>query len=110
MKEESNMKRQNHGTTIKTDEQWPIEDIREKINIQHLRTDHTEIDRPLPSQARGQEGLSSEHYHRAVAEMAYGLWEQRGHGHGACETDWFKAEAALKPLWSVDLSFASMDS
>jgi hypothetical protein len=104
------MKRQHHGMSTKTDDQWPIEDTREKIDIQHATDDHSELGKHIPSIARGKAGFASEHYHRAVAEMAYGFWEARGHPRGSPETDWFKAEAALKPLWSADLSFASGDS
>jgi len=103
------VKRQNHGTSTKTDQQWSIEDVREKIDIQHVRNDHREIGKHIPSIARSKVGLASEHYRRAVAEMAYGFWEKREHSHGASDADWFKAEAVLKPLWLADLSFASME-
>ncbi len=103
------MKHQHHGLTVNTEKQWPIEDLREKIDIQHVRLDQTGNGNPMPSMARSKVGLASEHYHRAVAEMAYGYWEKRGHSHGASEADWLKAEAALKPHWSADLSFASME-
>jgi hypothetical protein len=70
---------------------------------------HREKSKHDPLAARAKGGLSSEHYHRAVAEMAYAFWEKRGQSHGSSETDWFQAEAALKPLWSADLSYASED-
>jgi len=104
------MKRQNQRMNAKTDSQWPSEDGREKTQVQHEKIDHREIGKHIPSIARGKVGLASEHYHRAVAEMAYGLWEKRGRPQGSANTDWLNAEAALKPLWSADLSFASEDS
>ena len=104
------MKRQNHGMTLNRDNQWPIEEIQEKQNILHDSNDHRDTGKHSASIARSKVGLASEHYHRAVAEMAYRFWEQRGYVHGSSEVDWFKAEAALKPLWAADLSFASMDS
>ena len=104
------MKRQNHGMSVKTDDQWPVEDMREKTDILHESSGHREAEKHIPSKARDRAGLSSEHFHRAVAEMAYGLWEQRGRPQGSSEADWLEAEAALKPLWSADRSFASMDS
>jgi hypothetical protein len=104
------MKRQNHGMTINTDKQWPIEDIEERINIQHAMNDHTDIGSHRPAKARDKMGSASDHYHRAVSILAYGFWESRGHTHGTSDKDWFKAEAELKPLWSADLSYSSMDS
>ena len=104
------MKRQNHGLTLNTDNQWPIEEIEEKRNILHESNDHRDTGKHSASVARAKVGLASELYHRAVAEMAYRFWERRGHVHGSCDADWFKAEAALKPLRAADLSFASTDS
>ena len=103
------MKRQNHGASVKGGGQWPIEDIREKIDIQHVSRDRPETGKHIPSKTRDKAGLDSERYHRAVAEMAYGFWEARGRSHGAAEADWFKAEAVLKPLWSADRSFGLGD-
>ena len=104
------MKRQNHRMTVNTNDQWPTEELREKTNILHESADHREMGKHIPSIARGKVGLASEHYHRAVAEMAYELWEKRGRPQGSANTDWVNAEAALKPLWSADLPFASEDS
>jgi len=104
------MKHQNHRMTVNTGDQWPAEELREKTTILHESTNHRELDKTLPSIARGKVGLASEHYHRAVSEMAYELWEKRGRPQGSANTDWVNAEAALKPLWSADLSFASEDS
>src|ERR1051326_7217974 len=99
------MKHQNHGMTLNRNNQWPIEEIQEKQNILHDRNDHREANKHSVSIARAKVGLASEHYRQAVAEMAYRFWEQRGHVHGSSAADWFKAEAALKPLWAADLSF-----
>lgn len=103
------MKRQNHGLTLNRDTQWPLEEIEEKRNILHDSNDHRDTSKHSASIARAKVGLASEHYHLAVAEMAYRFWEQRGHVHGYSDADWIKAEAALKPLWAADLSFASME-
>ena len=104
------MKRQNHGMTINTDDQWPIEELQEKQNILHDSNDHRDTGKHNVSIARAEVGLASEHYRLAVAVLAYRFWEQRGHVHGSSDADWIKAEAALKPLWAADLSFASMES
>src|SRR5450631_3598665 len=104
------MKRQQHGMSVKTDSQWPIEDLREKIDILHEGSDYTETGNQAPSIAIDRVGLSSERYHRAMAEKAYELWEKRGRPQGSSTADWIKAEEALKPLWSADLSYESTDS
>jgi len=103
------VKRQNHAMSIKTGEQWPIEEMREKTDILHETNDHREFVRRILAKAKAREGLISEHHHHAVAEIAYELWEKRGHTHGASEMDWFKAEELLKPLGSQNLFFASME-
>jgi hypothetical protein len=104
------MKRQNHGMTVNRDNLWPIEEIEEKRNILNESNDHREIGKQSPSIARAKEGLASEHYHRAVAELAYELWEKSGRPQDSADRNWSKAEATLKPLWAADLSFSSMDS
>jgi hypothetical protein len=103
------MKRQNHGLTLNTDSQWPIEELEEKMGILNEARDHRNIGKHIPSVARPKEGLASEHYHGAVALLAYELWEKGGRLQGASDENWFKAEAALKPLWAADQSFASGD-
>jgi len=103
------MKRPNHGMTLNRDSQWPVEEIQEKQDALHESNEHREAGKQSASIAGAKAGMVSEHYHRAVAEMAYKFWERRGHVHGSSDADWFKAEAALKPLWAADLSLASMD-
>src|ERR1019366_6914333 len=104
------MKRQNHGMTLNRDNQWPIEEIQEKQNILHVSNDHQDTGKHSTSIARPKVGLASEHYHRAVAELAYDLWEKSGLSQDSSDKNWFKAESVLKPLWAADLSFASIDS
>jgi hypothetical protein len=104
------MKRQNHRMAVNTADQWPTEELTEKKDILHESTDHRDIGKHIPSIAREKVGFASEHYHRAVAQMAYELWEKRGHPLGSANTDWANAEAALKPLWSANLPFAPEDS
>jgi len=67
------MKRQNHGMTINTDNQWPIEEMEEKKEILSESSDRREIGKHIHSIARAKVGCDSEHYHRAVAELAYQL-------------------------------------
>jgi len=104
------MWQQTHHSSFKADEQRLNEGGKHYVQSHQGDNDHRGMAKHIPAKARDKEGLSSEHYHRAVAEMAYGFWEARGHTHGAADADWIKAEAALKPLWSADLSFASMDA
>ena len=101
------MKRQNHRMTVNTRDQWPIEELREKTNILHQSTDHREMRNLIPSVARGKVGFASDDYQRAVAELAYEIWEKGGRSQDSANTDWFKAEETLKPAWVADLSFAS---
>jgi hypothetical protein len=108
-KEKYVMKRQNHGLTLNTDSQWPIEEMEEKMAILHETNDHRAFRKPVPSIAAAKGGYASELWHHAVAEMAYALWENGGHLPNTSDTNWFKAEAALKPLSSGNLAFESGD-
>lgn len=96
------MKRPNNRMTINANGHLPITEVGDKMAVSRKRNDHRDIGNNIPAKPGEKTGLSSEHYHRAVAEMAYALWEERGHPEGGSTTDWFKAEETLKPLWSAD--------
>jgi hypothetical protein len=97
------MKRQNH---------LRLPSLKNSVDYRHdgrSSVDRTDNGKHSLSVSRDKTGLTSEHFRRAVAEMAYSFWEGRGHADGHANEDWIKAEAALKPLWSADQSFASED-
>ncbi len=104
------MPQQLRRTVVQTEPQQQNEWSTENRSVQPVDRITSEIPKHAPAKPRSPLGISSEHYHRAVAQIAYGLWEERGHAHGEAEADWHKAEAALKPLWSADLSYASTGS
>jgi hypothetical protein len=103
------MKRQIHGLMINAKKQWPAEDLEERIEIGNANYMTPKSVEQISFRARGRVGLASEIYRRAVAEMAYDFWKQRGEGHGSSETDWYKAEAAVKSLWLFNLASDSQE-
>ena len=97
------------GLIFNTDSQWPIEAMEEKMGVLHDTNDHRDFGKPVPPIATAKVGLAAEPYHRAVAEMAYELWENDGHLSHTSDANWFKAEAALISSGSPDLSTACGD-
>ena len=103
------MKRQNKGLSFNTDSQWPIEAMEEKMGTLNKTDDHRDFGKPIPPVATAKVALASEPYHRAVAEIAYELWENDGRLQNTSDANWFKAESALISSGSPDLSTACGD-
>ena len=91
------MKRQNRGLTLNTESQWPVEEMEEKMGILHPPHGHRIVGKSIPPIARVKGVSNSDSHHRAVAQLAYEIWEKGGRLTNTSDANWFDAEASLKP-------------